>query len=218
MTGEALPYAPAPNRLPRFREVLPRPSYPQLASAERVVAELPLGAETAVLTDRRLVVGSGGGERSFALGQIAMVQAHFERATGEIVRGVVFVLIAAILFAVAGPARTVLLNLGTRLEPAAQHEQTAEEGGGLAGAVRAVQGGLDGLAAAARVLPLLALVLLGIGGARIALGVVGRTVVTIHAGGGAFEFARRGRRPALEEFARELGQRLPAPRPGASPS
>jgi hypothetical protein len=145
-----------------------------------------------------------------------MVQAHFERAAGEIVRGVVFILIAALLVAVASPSRTMLLNLGTRLEPTVQREQTVEEGGGLAGAVRVVQVGLDGLAAVAGVLPLFALVLLVIGGVRIAFGVVGRTVVTIHAGGGAFEISRRGRRPALEEFARELGQRLPAPRAGAA--
>lgn len=193
--------------------MLPRPSYPQLAGAERVIVEVPLGTETAVLTDRRLVVGGSAGERSFALGQIAMVQARFERVVGEIVRGGVFIFIAAILFAVAGPTRTLLLNVGTALEPTARQEQKVE-GGGLAGAVRVVQQGLDVLAAVVGAAPLLAFVLVVIGGARIALGAIGRTVVTIHAGGGEFELARRGRRPALEEFAREVGQRLPVPRPG----
>jgi len=193
--------------------VLPRPSYPQLAGIERVIAEVPLGAETAVLTDRRLVIGGRTGERSFALGQIAMVQARFERAVSEIVRGGVFVLVAAILFAVAGPTRTLLLNVGTALEPTVRQEQRID-GEGLAGAVRVVQQGLDVLAAAVRAVPLLAFLLLAFGGLRIALGAFGRTVVTIYAGGGEFELAQRGRRPALEEFAREVGQRLPAPRPG----
>jgi hypothetical protein len=193
--------------------VLPRPSYPQLAGAERVIVEVPLGAETAVLTDRRLVVGGNAGERSFALGQIAMVQARFERVMGEIVRGGVFILIAAILFAVTGPTRTLLLNLGTQLEPTVRQEQKIE-GGGLASAVRVVQQGLDTLAVVIGALPLLGFVLLVIGGVRIAFGAFGRTVVTIYAGGGEFEVAQRGRRPALEEFAREVGQRLPVPRPG----
>jgi hypothetical protein len=193
--------------------VLPRPSYPQLVGAERVIVEVPLGAETAVLTDRRLVVGSSAGERSFALGHIAMVQARFERVMGEIVRGGVLIVIAAILFALAGPTRTFVLNLGTSLEPTVHQEQKVE-GGGLASAVRVVQQGLDALAWAIGALPLLAFVLLVIGGVRIAFGAFGRTVVTIYAGGGEFELAQRGRRPALEEFAREVGQRLPVPRPG----
>ena len=193
--------------------MVPRPSYPQLAGAERVLAEAPLGDETAVLTDRRLVVGGAGGERSFALGQIAMVRAHFERSRRDIVRGGVLLAVAVILFLVAGPGRTFLLNMGTSLEPTARQEQTVE-GGGLASAVRLVQRGLDAVAAVVGALPLLAVLLLIVGGVRIAFGVIGRTVVTICAGVGEFELARRGRRPELEEFAREVGQRLPAPRPG----
>lgn len=195
--------------------MLPRPSYPQLAGTERVVAEVPLGGETAVLTDRRLVVGGAAGERSFALGQIGAVQARYERVVGEVVRGAVLVAVALVLFVVSGPTRTLLLNLGTALEPTVRQEQR-QEGGGLANAVRVVQQGLDALAAVVGALPLLGVVLLLLGGARIALGVVGRTVVTIYAGGGEFELARRGRRPALEEFAREVGQHLPVPRPGGA--
>jgi len=191
--------------------VLPRPSYPQLAGVERVVVEVPLRGETAVLTDRRLVVGGAAGERSFALGQIAAVQSRFERVVREMVRGGVLVLAALILFVVSGPARTLLLNFGTALEPTVRQEQK-HEGGGLASAVRIVQQGLDALAGIAGALPLLGGVLLLAGAALIVLGAIGRTVVTIHAGGAEFELAQRGRRPALEEFAREVGQRLPAPR------
>lgn len=191
--------------------MLPRPSYPQLDGVERVAAELPLGGEIAVLTDRRLVVGGDTGERSFALGQIAAVQARFGRMAGEMVRGGVLVAVALVLFVVSSPGRALLLDLGTALEPTVRQEQR-QEGGGLAAAVRIVQQGLDALAAVAGALPWFGALLLLLGLGRIALGALGRTVVTIYAGGGAFELAQRGRRPALEEFAREIGRRLPAPR------
>jgi hypothetical protein len=189
------------------------PPYPHLTGNERVVAEARLAGETAVLTDRRLVVGDGADEQSFALGQIAVVRTCFERSIREIVRGVVFIFVAIILIAVSTPTRTFLLNYGTKLEATIQREQAAE-GGGLSGAIRAVQEGLNLLADVAGALPILGWLLILIGLARIALGAIGRTVVTIFAGGGEFEFYRRGRRRELAEFATEVGKHLPGPRAG----
>ena len=189
------------------------PPYPHLTGNERVIAEAPLLGETAVLTDRRVVLGDGVDEQSFALGQIAAVRTRFERSIGEIVRGAVLIVVAMILLAMSTPARTFLLNYGTRLEPTIQREQTAE-GGGLAGAIIAVQQGLNLLADIAGALPILGWLLIVLGLARIALGAVGRTVVTIFAGSGEFEFHRRGRSRELADFAREIGKQLPVPRAG----
>jgi hypothetical protein len=41
--------------------------------------------------------------------------------------------------------------------------------------------------------------------------VLGRTVVTVFAGGGELELVRIGRSRAIEEFVREVGRHLPAP-------
>lgn len=189
------------------------PPYPHLTGGERVLAETPLAGETAVLTDRRVVVGDGADEQTFALGQIAVVRTRFERSLREIAGGVVFILVAMFLIAASTPARTFLLNYGTKLETTIQREQ-AVEGGGLSGAIGAVQQGLNLLAELAGALPVLGWLLILLGLARIALGAFGRTVVTIFAGGGEFEFHRRGRRRDLAEFAREIGKHLPGPRAG----
>ncbi len=201
--------------LTQFRSALSRttPPYPHLTGNERVIAEAQLAGETAVLTDRRLVIGDGTDEQSFALGQIAVVRTRFERSAGEIVRGAIFFVVAMILIAVSTPARTFLLNYGTKLESTSQREQAAE-GGGLAGAISAVQQGLNLLADIAGALPILGWLLILLGLARIALGVLGRTLVTIFAGGGEFEFYRRGQRRELADFAREVGKHLPGQRAG----
>jgi hypothetical protein len=199
----------------QFKSALGRttPPYPHLTGGERVLAEVPLGDETAVLTDRRLVVGDGADEQTFALGQIATVRTRFERSVSEIVRGAVFIVVAMILIAVSTPARTFLLNYGTRLEPTIQHEQVAESGG-LSGALRAVQQGLNLLADFAGALPILGWLLIVLGLARIVLGAIGRTVLTIFAGSGEFEFYRRGRSDELAGFAREVGKHLSGARSG----
>jgi len=189
------------------------PPYPHLTGNERVIAEAPLGAETAVLTDRRVVVGDGEAEQSFALGQIAVVRTWFERSLREIGRGIVFILVAMFLIAISTPTRTLLLNYGTKLEPTIQRE-AATESGGLSGVLQAVQDGLNLLAKVAGALPVLGWLLIVAGLAHIVLGAMGRTVVTIFAGSGEFEFYRRGRRHELASFAREIGKHLALTRNG----
>ena len=187
------------------------PPYPHLTGNERVVAEARLAGETAVLTDRRVVVGDGVDEQSFALGQIAVVRTRFERSAREIVRGVVFIFVAMALIGIATPSRTFLLNYGTKLEPTIQRE-AATENGGLSGALRAVQNGVYLLASVAGALPVLGWLLIVLGLARIALGAMGRTVLSIFAGGSEFEFYRRGRRRELVDLATEIGKHLPGRR------
>ena len=189
------------------------PPYPHLTGGERVLAEVGLGGETAVLTDRRLVIGDGNDEQTFALGQIAMVRTRFERSVREIVRGAVFIVVALVLIALSTPAHTFLLNYGTKLEPTIQHEQVAESGG-LSGVLRVVQQGIYFLADLAHAMPILGWLLILAGLAHIVLGAIGRTAVTIFAGSGEFEFYRRGRSSELAGFAQEIGKHLAGSRAG----
>ena len=76
---------------------------------------------------------------------------------------------------------------------------------------------LVGVAAAlARALPVLGWLLLVAAAAKIALGIIGRTVVTLATSGGEVEFAKRGHDRALADFIAEVGRQLPgAGRPPA---
>ena len=199
---------------------------PRLAPGERLVTEVALGrGDTAVLTDRRVLVVGRSFERSLPLAHLALVHVRFERIVGEIVAGAVAILVALIFFAVASPVRIFFLNQVLSLEPAAAQERAGANAGegqepgpsqapGLAQGLQKLMGGL---AAAARAIPLLAWLLLAFAAAKIALGILGRTVVGFTAGGSELTFARRGRDGLLREFISEVGGHLPGPaRPGAS--
>jgi len=68
----------------------------------------------------------------------------------------------------------------------------------------------------ARLLPVLGWLLLLAAAAKVALGILGRTVVTLAASGGEIEFAKRGHDRALHDFIAEVGRQLPgAGRPPA---
>lgn len=184
--------------------------YPQLAAGERVIAEAPLGGETAVLTDRRLVVSGRGLEESLPLAHIAVVRVRFERMLGAIAFGAVLIVAALVLFAITSPLRTLILNQSVGLEQAASQERAAspEGGGGVAGAVQRV---LEGTARVVGAFPVAAWLLLLGGLAKIVLGAIGRTVVTVAAGGAEVEFSQRGNRRPLQEFVAEVGRHLPGP-------
>lgn len=184
--------------------------YPQLAPGEQVLAEAPLGGGTAVLTARRLVIAGRAGEESVALAHIAAVRVHYDRAFRAIAFGAVLIALALVLFSVTSPLRTLLLNQSVGLQPAASQERAAhaDGAGGIAVAVQSV------LEAAARVVgafPVVAWLLLLAGLARIVLGAIGRTVVTIAAGGAEVAFSRRGHSRPLHDFVAEVGRRLPGP-------
>ena len=198
---------------------------PQLAPGERLVTEVALGrGDTAVLTDRRVLVVGRNFERSLPLAHLALVHVRFERIVGEIVAGTVAILVALIFFAVASPVRTFFLNQVLSLEPAAAQERAGANAGEgqepgpsqAPGLAQGLQKLMSGLAAAARAIPLLAWLLLAFAAAKIALGILGRTVVVFTAGGSELTFARRGRDRLLREFISEVGGHLPGPaRPGA---
>jgi hypothetical protein len=131
---------------------------------------------------------------------------------GAIVIGVGLVVAAAVLFAAASPLRALLLNQSVALETAASEERAASAAGGGGGIASGMQKILGGLAAIVSLFPLAGWLLLLAGLAKIALGGIGRTVVTVAAGGAEVEFDRRGNNRPLHEFVAEVGRQLPGPR------
>src|SRR5512134_1173934 len=79
-------------------------SPPRLAPGERALTEVALGrGDTAVLTDRRVLVVGRNFERSLPLAHLALVHVRFERIVGEIIAGAIAIVLALVLFAVASP-------------------------------------------------------------------------------------------------------------------
>jgi hypothetical protein len=189
------------------------PVYPQLGTGERAIADVRLGADTAVLTDRRVVVAGRNVEQSLPLAHVSLVRVRFERIAGDMIVAAVAIFVALILFAVASPARSFLAGQAALLEPAAQAERDGGEGHELAQGMQRLVGAA---AAFARALPVLGWLLLLVAAAKIALGIFGRTVVNLASSGGEIEFAKRGHDRALHDFIAEVGRQLPgAGRPPA---
>jgi len=184
--------------------------YPQLGPGEQVLAETPLGGATAVLTDRRIVVAGRGLEQSLPLAHVAVVSVRFERAFGAVAFGVALIITALILFSITSPLRTLILNQSVGLEPAASQERAAnpDSAGGIAITVQKI---LEGAAGVVGVFPVAGWLLLLAGLAKIVLGAIGRTVVTVAAGGAEVEFSKRGNSRPLQDFVTEVGRQLPGP-------
>lgn len=184
--------------------------YPQLAAGEQVLAEAALGGGTAVLTGRRLAIAGRAGEQSVALAHVAAVRVRYERAAGAIAFGAVLVAMALVLFAVTAPLRTLILNQSVGLQAAASQERAAspDGAGGIAVGVQTV---LETAAGIVRAFPVVGWLLLLVGLARIVLGAIGQTIVTIAAGGAEVTFSRRGNSRHLHDFVAEVGRQLPGP-------
>lgn len=184
--------------------------HPQLDSGERTLAEVVSRGETAVLTQRRLVISGRDGESSTALAHIASLRVRFERLPRAMLSGLVLLAVAAALFAAAGPLRAFFLAHAAGLEASARQEQA--QGASGESSLPAVLARIAGsLAGAARSLPWFALLVLALGSVQIGRGLLGRTVVTVFAGGGELELVRLGRSRPIEDFVKEVGRHLPAP-------
>ena len=174
-----------------------------------MVAEVALGGDTAVLTDRRVVVAGRNFEQSLPLAHIALVRVHFARMVREMVFGAIAILVALVLFAIASPVRNLLLGQSVAIEATASQERAnSGEGQGFAQGMQRIMGGF---VAAAGAIPVAGWLLVAFGAAKIALGIIGRTVVTIATGGGEVAFSKRGRDRSLGDFIAEVGRHLPAP-------
>jgi hypothetical protein len=200
---------------------------PRLAPGERLVTEAALGrGDTAVLTDRRVLVVGRNSERSLPLAHLALVHVRFEHIVGEIVTGSIAILLALLLFGVAAPVRAFFLGQAAGLENAvAQERATASAGEGQEqqapppgpGLAQGLQNLMRGFATAARAIPALGWLLLAFAAAKIALGIFGRTVVVFTAGGSELTLRRRGRDRPLREFITEVGGHLPGPARAGAP-
>ena len=145
-----------------------------------------MGGDTAVLTDRRVVVAGQNFEQSLPLAHIALVRVRFERIVGDMILAAVAILVAI------DPVRG---GVAGALVPA--HPDGALEPGG-AGRARGAEGneiaqGMQrfvGVAAASPARsPSSAGCCIIAAAAKIALGIIGRTVVTLATSGGEIEFA-----------------------------
>jgi hypothetical protein len=184
--------------------------YPQLDSGERALAEVVSRGETAVLTHRRLVIAGRDGESSTALAHIASLRVRFERLPRAMLGGLVLLAVAAALFSAAGPVRAFFLAQATSLETNVRQEQ-AQGAAGEAALPSVLSRLAASLAGAARGLPWLGLLAAALGALQLGRGLLGRTVVTVFAGGGELELVRLGRSRPIEDFVKEVGRHLPAP-------
>jgi hypothetical protein len=186
------------------------PTYPRLAATEQVITEARLGHDTAVLTDRRVIVAGRHLEQSLPLGHIALLRVKFERPARNFVAAFVLIIVAVGLLAIASPVRTFLLDSSVSLEPAASQER-ANPNGAQQGLAQALQRIVRTVASAARILPWVGWLLLVVAVVELFIGFLGRTEVSVAAGGSEVFFSRRGNDSALQEFIAEVGRHLPAP-------
>ncbi|MGA8055439.1 MAG: hypothetical protein WCA12_16540 [Burkholderiales bacterium] len=179
----------------------------ELANGERVVTRATLArGETAVLTNRRLLVSGASFENAFALPHIALVRVSFRRSFRGIAIGVALLVAAGLLAALHGPARTLVVGQLAAVESTQRAERLDPETGSATPQLAASL--LRSAKALISLLPLAALALGVVGLARVGFGALGQTVVQIHAGGAELAFAKRGRDPALEQFAQQVGRSL----------
>ena len=112
--------------------------------------------------------------------------------------------------ATTAPLRTLLLNQSVGLEPAVSQERaTNPEGAG--GVAIAAQRVLEVAAGIVGAFPIAGWLLLLTGLAQIVIAAIGRTVVTVAAGGAEVEFSKRGNNRTLQDFVAEVGRQLPGP-------
>jgi len=172
---------------------------------EKPIAEIALNGETAVLTDRRLIITGGGTEMSLALARIGVVRVRFERLQRAMSQGTIALAVAAVLALLIAPARNLIATQAQALVQSQLSERSES-------ATALVQFTSKTLALAdfgVALIPAVAGALAVFGIAKIALAVRGRTVVGVSTGGEEIELARAGRFPALMEFGREVGRNLP---------
>lgn len=127
---------------------------------------------------------------------IASLRVAYEREPSWMAWGAVALLVAAVLYGISSP-------LATAADSAA-----ADLAGGGSGVATALLALFRFVAGAARALPVLAIAGALGGAALIALGWLGRTVLSLAFPGGEREYAVRGRDRALLDFAGAAAHRL----------
>jgi len=199
-----------PRDWPIVEFLVPRRRVPQLESDEAVVAHaLVAGNGVAILTDRRLVIANGQGERSVALTAMGAVEVGFGRPGGEIARGLFLLGIAFLVFALAGWLSGFITGQAGSIDSLLRSD--TGEAGAAAGISSAVNRGLGFAAAGVRWLPWLALCFLAWGGIRLARGLRGATTVNVVTAMGEYRLWRFGRSDELDLLGRALARRFTTP-------
>jgi hypothetical protein len=152
------------------------------------------GTQLSLFASRLLHQGAGQME-SIALSAIAAVRVGYERNFRKIAWGVVLVLLAALLFAIAGPLS------GAAAEAAAEIN-------GANSIARLLRGTLLVLGALASILPAAGVASLLGGGALAAFGWIGTTTMVLSLPSSENAYPVRGRNRTLVDFAELLAERV----------
>lgn len=155
----------------------------------------PLRGSQLSLFASRLLQTGGGQMESIALSAIAAVRVGYERNFRRIGWGVVLVLVAILLFAVAGP-----------LSGAAA--ETAAEINGSNSVAKLLRGTLLFLGAIASILPAAGVASLLGGGALAAFGWIGTTTMVLSLPAAEHAYPVRGQNRTLADFAELLAERV----------
>ncbi len=196
-----------------FRDYLPRFEYPKLAEHEQVVAQAAVPRGLALLTDRRLVVANGHGERSVALSSVGAVEVGYRHLPGAVLRGAGLIALAAVLFAIAAPIAGFLAAHSASLESFLRNEAGGDAAAGILWVLQRVVAFVAGVA---RWLPLLAWISLIWGIVRIGFALRGRTAVNVLTVVGEYELTHPGRSEPLDQLGREMSKRVGNARAGIS--
>jgi hypothetical protein len=152
------------------------------------------GTQLSLFASRLLHQGAGQME-SIALSAIAAVRVGYERNFRKIAWGVVLVLLAALLFAIAGPLS------GAAAEAAAEIN-------GANSIARLLRGTLLVLGALASILPAAGVASLLGGGALAAFGWIGTTTMVLSLPSSENAYPVRGQNRTLVDFAELLAERI----------
>lgn len=155
----------------------------------------PLRGTQLSLYGARLLHHGAGQMDSMALGAIAAVRVSYERDGRRIVWGVVLVLLALLLFVVAGPLSGIAAD-------------AAAEVSGNHSVSRSLRGTLLVLGAIASLLPAVGVACLLGGGALAAFGWIGTTTLELSLPGADRAYAARGQDRLLVDFAELLAERV----------
>lgn len=132
------------------------------------------------------------------LAALSSVQVSFQRDESRLRWGVVLIVLALLLFAIAGPIETLAASAGREIAAA----------GPQSGVATALAGLFRFLEALGRALPVIAVVTALAGAALAGLGWLGATVLTLSFAGGERRFPVRGRDALLLEFAERVAEAL----------
>ena len=136
------------------------------------------------------------------LATVASVRVSFERDEGKLRWGIGWIVVALIVFAVAGPLES--------LAGSAVREMSAQQAGGGTGVAAALLGLFQFVAALAKALPFIAAAILLAGAGLCVLGWLGTTTLTLTFAGGERLYAVRGRDSLLLDFSERVSEALAA--------